>query len=188
MKTVTRDQVGHEELALPARVQEALGELVSSAKEGLFASSVGVGLGVLAELMEEKSTRLSARRASTTRSAHRRARARAGALQHRESSVRPAHQALLDEGLERVQVGACDLLGRLERAAAGEDCKAREEPMFFGAEQAAAPRDRLPQRLLAFRQISRTAGQQREPWLQPVPEGGQAEDRRAACRKRSSCR
>jgi transposase-like protein len=35
-------------------VQEALGELVSSAKEGLLALSVGVGLGVLAELMEEE--------------------------------------------------------------------------------------------------------------------------------------
>ncbi len=37
---------------LPARVQEALGELVGAAKEGLLALSVGVGLGVLAELME----------------------------------------------------------------------------------------------------------------------------------------
>lgn len=54
MKTVTRDQVGHEELALPPRVQEALGELVGSAKEGLLALSVGVGLGVLAELLEEE--------------------------------------------------------------------------------------------------------------------------------------
>jgi putative transposase len=54
MKTVTRDQVGQEELALPPRVQEALGELVGSAKEGLLALSVGVGLGVLAELMEEE--------------------------------------------------------------------------------------------------------------------------------------
>ncbi len=54
MKTVSRDQVGHEELALPPRVQEALGELVGSAKEGLLALSVGVGLGVLAELMEEE--------------------------------------------------------------------------------------------------------------------------------------
>ncbi len=52
MKTVSRDQVGHEELALPPRVQEALGELVGSAKEGLLALSVG--LGVLAELMEEE--------------------------------------------------------------------------------------------------------------------------------------
>jgi hypothetical protein len=54
METVTREQVGASELGLSARVQEALGELVSSAKEGLLALSVGVGLGVLAELMEEE--------------------------------------------------------------------------------------------------------------------------------------
>ena len=35
-----------------ARVQEALGELAGAAKEGLLALSVGVGLGVLHELME----------------------------------------------------------------------------------------------------------------------------------------
>src|SRR6266480_6969992 len=54
VRTVTGEQVGREELALPPRVQEALGELVGSAKEGLLALSVGVGLGVLAELMEEE--------------------------------------------------------------------------------------------------------------------------------------
>jgi hypothetical protein len=53
VKTVSLDQVGGEELALAPRVQEALGELVGSAKEGLLALSVGVGLGVLAELLEE---------------------------------------------------------------------------------------------------------------------------------------
>jgi putative transposase len=42
------------EAVLPVRVQEALGELVGAAKEGLLALSVGVGLGVLAELMEEE--------------------------------------------------------------------------------------------------------------------------------------
>jgi putative transposase len=42
------------EAVLPARVQEALGELVGAAKEGLLALSVGVGLGVMAELMEEE--------------------------------------------------------------------------------------------------------------------------------------
>src|SRR5215210_4233889 len=36
---------------LPDRVQEALGELAGAAKEGLMALSVGVGLGVLHELM-----------------------------------------------------------------------------------------------------------------------------------------
>ena len=69
MKTVTRDQVGHEESALPPRVQEALGELVGSAKEGLLALSVGVGLAVLAELLEEEVSRSSGRRAGTTRNA-----------------------------------------------------------------------------------------------------------------------
>jgi len=54
MKTVSREQVATKELALPPRVQEALGELVSSAKEGLLALSVGVGLGVLTELLEEE--------------------------------------------------------------------------------------------------------------------------------------
>jgi putative transposase len=44
------------EAVLPVRVQEALGELVGAAKEGLLALSVGVGLGVMAELMEEEVT------------------------------------------------------------------------------------------------------------------------------------
>ena len=39
---------------LPPRVEEALGELVGAAKDGLLALSVGVGLGVLTELMEEE--------------------------------------------------------------------------------------------------------------------------------------
>ena len=47
-------QATMEEAVLPARVQEALGQLVGAAKEGLLALSVGVGLGVLAELMEEE--------------------------------------------------------------------------------------------------------------------------------------
>jgi putative transposase len=47
-------QASNEEVVLPPRVQEALGQLVGSAKEGLLALSVGVGLGVLAELLEEE--------------------------------------------------------------------------------------------------------------------------------------
>ncbi len=47
-------QATSEEVALPERVQEALGQLVGAAKEGLLALSVGVGLGVLTELMEEE--------------------------------------------------------------------------------------------------------------------------------------
>jgi putative transposase len=37
---------------LPPQIQEALGDLVGAAREGLLALSVGVGLGVVHELME----------------------------------------------------------------------------------------------------------------------------------------
>jgi len=49
------DAVGETKVdALPERVQETLGELAGAAKEGLLALSVGVGLGVLTELMAEE--------------------------------------------------------------------------------------------------------------------------------------
>lgn len=35
-------------------MREALGELLGAAKEGLLALSVGVGLGVLTEMLEEE--------------------------------------------------------------------------------------------------------------------------------------
>ena len=40
------------EMPLPPAIQEALGELVGAAREGLLAVSVGVGLGVVHVLME----------------------------------------------------------------------------------------------------------------------------------------
>jgi hypothetical protein len=42
------------ESPLPAEIQEALGELVGGAREGLLALSVGVGLRVVHELMEAR--------------------------------------------------------------------------------------------------------------------------------------
>jgi putative transposase len=53
-RKVALAQASMDEVVLPERVQEALGQLVGSAKEGLLALSVGVGLGVLAELLEEE--------------------------------------------------------------------------------------------------------------------------------------
>src|SRR3954451_24296329 len=49
-KVVTAVQAS--ESPLPAKIQEALGELVGAAREGLLALSVGVGLSVRHELME----------------------------------------------------------------------------------------------------------------------------------------
>jgi putative transposase len=63
VKTVSPEQdrmgiegIRSEELTLPPGVQAALGELVNAAKDGLLALSVGVGLGVLAEMMEAEVT------------------------------------------------------------------------------------------------------------------------------------
>ena len=59
----TVDQVADEVVGagrierLPQRVQDALGELAGAAKEGLLALSVGVGLGVLHEIMEAEVVR-----------------------------------------------------------------------------------------------------------------------------------
>ena len=50
VKVVTAAEVS--ESPLPPQIQEALGELVGAAREGLLALSVGVGLGVVHELME----------------------------------------------------------------------------------------------------------------------------------------
>ena len=58
MQTVSPSQVVDAREAveepLPPRIQAALGQLVGAAKEGLLALSVGVGLGVLDELMAEE--------------------------------------------------------------------------------------------------------------------------------------
>ena len=54
------------ESPLSPQVQEALGELVGAAREGLLALSVGVGLGVVHELMELEVTEVVGPRAGTT--------------------------------------------------------------------------------------------------------------------------
>jgi putative transposase len=51
-KTVSVAQATGDEAVLPERVQEALGQLIGAAREGLLALSVEVGLGVLGELLE----------------------------------------------------------------------------------------------------------------------------------------
>jgi putative transposase len=53
-KTVPVAEATSDEGALPERVQEALGQLVGAAREGLLALSVEVGLGVLRELLEQE--------------------------------------------------------------------------------------------------------------------------------------
>src|SRR5271168_2490607 len=51
MRTVEQEQDTPQRV-LPPGVRDALGELAGAAKDGLLALSVGVGLGVLSEMME----------------------------------------------------------------------------------------------------------------------------------------
>jgi transposase-like protein len=53
-QTVAVAEATSDEAVLPERVQEALGQLLGAAKEGLLALSVEVGLGVLEELLEQE--------------------------------------------------------------------------------------------------------------------------------------
>jgi putative transposase len=53
-KVATRTETA--DSPLPPKVQEALGEMVGAAREGLLALSVGVGLSVVHELMESEVT------------------------------------------------------------------------------------------------------------------------------------
>src|SRR5207253_7706496 len=59
-------------------------------------------------------------------------------------------------------LGSRNLLGRLERPAAGEDGQPTEDPLLLRCEQVVAPADRRPQGPLPLRRIARAAGQQRK--------------------------
>ena len=95
-------------------------------------------------------------------------------LEHDEARLavlgRPLHeQAVVHERGDAVQdvdaqvlAGIADGLRGLERAASGEHRQAAKELLLGRRQQVVAPLDRLAQRLLAFRQVARPAGQQLE--------------------------
>jgi putative transposase len=68
-RTVTPARAATVASELSPRVERALGELAGAAGEGLLALSVGVGLGVMAELMAEEVDAVVGPKAGTIRSA-----------------------------------------------------------------------------------------------------------------------
>ena len=56
-------------------------------------------------------------------------------LQHPETLLRVADEALFDERLQRVEVGVGHFLSRLERAAAGKDGQVGEKELLILGEQ-----------------------------------------------------
>ena len=82
--------------------------------------------------------------------------------------VREAQEALLDKRLQRVEVGLADLLCGLEGATPYEEREAAEERLLRSREEVVAPFDRGMQRALAPWDIVRTAGQERQSFLQTL--------------------
>jgi hypothetical protein len=56
-------------------------------------------------------------------------------LQHPVARVREADEALVYQRLERVDIRFCDVLGRLQRAAAREDGEPGEQPLLLLCQQ-----------------------------------------------------
>ena len=69
----------------------------------------------------------------------------------REPLAFGAHEALVDERAEDLEVSAADLLDRLERASADEDGQASKERLLVVVEEIDAPADRVAQRSMARR-------------------------------------
>jgi hypothetical protein len=88
-------------------------------------------------------------------------------LEHRETAVVGADEALVDERLERLEAGGAHLLRRLERPAAREDAEPREQTLLLLAQQVVAPLDRRAQRALPFGRVAGAAGQHRQSPVEP---------------------
>ena len=103
-------------------------------------------------------------------------------LQHPEALPRVAEKALVDQRLQRVQVGICDNCCGFERAAAGEHREPGKEPPLLFAEEPVAPFDRRSQRLLPRLGIA-AAFEQIEPLRKALQDLGRGEHARPGRRQ-----
>jgi hypothetical protein len=93
-------------------------------------------------------------------------------LEHPEALVpvrigAAADEALVEERRKRVEVRATHRFGRLESAAAAEDCEPGEQPLFVVVEEVVAPSDRRTQRGVALVGVA-AALEQVEPLRDPL--------------------
>ncbi len=96
-------------------------------------------------------------------------------LEHPVAVAGAAEQALVDQRRDRVDVGAADLLGGLERAAAGEDGQPGEDVLLARRQQVMAPGDRRAQRALPLRRRARAPREQRQPLFESLEQDGRRE-------------
>jgi hypothetical protein len=99
-------------------------------------------------------------------------------LQHEEAPfvglpVLTLQKAFVDEGSHAVDElrsqfpeGIADRFRRLEGESSGEDAESAEECLLLGSEQAEAPVDRAPHRVLPVRHVPRTRGEEVEALIE----------------------
>ena len=87
-------------------------------------------------------------------------------LEHAEATIDEAQEALVNERLERIEVGLGHRLGGFERATAAEHGGATEKHLLVEGEQVVAPCDRSAKGALSFGQVARAAGQQTQTPLE----------------------
>ena len=113
------------------------------------------------------------RRRPRTARRRRRGSSRASPAGSGRRALPAAHeQALGDEAVERVEAGAGDRLGRLDRRAAREHREAREARLLVVAEQLVAPVDRRAQRLLAGGRVAGAGAERAERGVQALGDLG----------------
>jgi hypothetical protein len=84
------------------------------------------------------------------------------------ATVAEADEALLDERLQRVEVGPGHLLRCFEAEVAREAAEPGEDVLLLGREQVVAPPDRPSQRPLPLGRVARAAGQERQAAVQAL--------------------
>src|SRR5438874_5109989 len=101
-------------------------------------------------------------------------------LEHEEPRLADRlEEALVDERRDRVEIGARDGGGGVEREAAAEDREPTECDSLRIREQVVAPLDRVPQGLLPLRRVARAAGQEWQRLFKPLEDRTRREQLRA---------
>ena len=114
------------------------------------------------------------------------ARVLADRLEHREALAVGAYEALVDEGADRLDVGAAHGLDRLECAAPGEDGHPEKERLLCLSEQVEAPADRVAQGAMPVGGVAGAGGEQLQWVLEPGEDPGRGEHFHS-CRRQLDC-
>ena len=99
-------------------------------------------------------------------------------LEHPIPVARGLDEALLDERLERIELGLRDHLGRFEAEAGGEDPESSEEDLLRRRQELVRPLDGRPERPLAG--VAVAGATEVEPLADAVQDPGRCQDRRRA--------